>query len=117
MRPESEGKLKWLLDMMRGLAPDGHVPTDDHAMVHVYQNRYMAQIMALVAEEQSLSADKVETQTKQLISLTRILVWLTAGLLVLTLLLAFLTFVLYQDSHAMIERDRKAEHRQNEQRE
>lgn len=88
-----------------------NVPLIDHAMVQVYQNRYMAQIMALVAEEQSLSADKVETQTEKLISLTKGLFRLTIGLLIFTFALLAFTVVLSYDTHKLAQRESIADHR------
>ena len=57
------------------------------------QRPMMATIHAIIAEEQSKSADKVERQTDKLIVLTWALVGLTAVLLLFT---AYLSYDVYQ---------------------
>jgi hypothetical protein len=41
-----------IIGLMKQLAPDDHVDKNDHLRVHVYQTRYMAQLMVVVTEEQ-----------------------------------------------------------------
>jgi hypothetical protein len=93
MNPEAER----IIGLMKQLAPDDFVDRNDHARVHVYQTRYLAQLMTIVAEEQEKSAAKVQRQTTWLIFLTWALVALTAALLVFTM-------CLYQDARTHAKR-------------
>jgi len=59
-----------------------------------HQNPVMAQIHAIIAEEQSESAQRLEAQTDTLIKLTRWLFRLTWAVVILTAGLLVLTFAL-----------------------
>lgn len=52
----------------------------------------LAEVMALVAEDQTASAEKLDKQTDKLISLTRWLVGLTVALFILTVYLCYDAF-------------------------
>jgi len=88
-----------LVELMKQLAPDRTVSPDEHAIVSVYQTRYMAKLMVVLAEEQEKASVKMEhltsrlvTQTDTLIKFTRGLYWLTAALLILGTIQFFLAF-------------------------
>lgn len=89
-----------LLEMMKQLAPDQSVRPDDHPLVRVYQTRYMAKLMVVLAEEQEKASEKMEqlttrliTQTDALVKFTQGLYWFTAAMLVLALVQLSVAFV------------------------
>jgi hypothetical protein len=69
-----------LLELMTQLAPDRKVSPDEHNVVHVYQTRYMAKLMVVLAEEQEKASEKMEQLTTRLITQTDALVKFTRGL-------------------------------------
>ena len=51
-----------LLDLMKQLAPDQNVSPSEHNIVHIYQTRYMAKLMVVLAEEQEKASEKIDGQ-------------------------------------------------------
>ncbi len=88
-----------LLELMKQLAPDRNVSPDDHNLVHVYQTRYMAKLMVVLAEEQEKASEKMEqlttrliAQTDTLVKFTKGLYWFTAALLALAVVQLVIVF-------------------------
>ena len=84
---------------MKQLAPDRNVSPDDHNLVHVYQTRYMAKLMVVLAEEQEKASEKMEqlttrliAQTDTLVKFTKGLYWFTAALLALAVVQLVIVF-------------------------
>ena len=72
------------------------------------QRPLMAEIQAIIADEQSKAAEKLERQTRQLVYLTWAIVGLTAVLL-------FFTMYLYKDAHAAAKREQTSQQHTTEQ--
>ena len=92
-----------LLDLMKQLAPDQNVSPSEHNIVHIYQTRYMAKLMVVLAEEQEKASEKMEqltirliTQTDTLVKFTRGLYVFTAALLVVAVVQLLVAFVCHQ---------------------
>jgi hypothetical protein len=84
-----------LLDLMKQLAPDRSVSPEEHNVVHVYQTRYMAKLMVVLAEEQEKTSEKMEQLTTRLITQTETLVKFTRGLYVFTVALLVVAIVAF----------------------
>ena len=76
MNPEAHR----LLDLMKQFAPYRNVSPDEHNVVHVYQTRYMAKLLVVLAEEQEKASDKMEQLTTRGITQTETPVKFTKGL-------------------------------------
>ena len=76
-----------LLDYMSKLAPPRDVPLSDPNLVHTYQTLYMARLLAMIADEQSESATKLEQQVDRLVNETVILRELTQSIRAFTIAL------------------------------